>query len=881
VLVAGSAGIGKTTLLDAIAAEATDLGFAVHRSRGAASESDLPFVGLLDLIGEHASDVAADLPGPLRRALDVVLLRADPPGDGADTLATNLAVLEVLQVMAARHPVLLVLDDVQWLDAPTRGVLGFAIRRLSGQRLAVVAAVRGADHSSVASLLPEPRAVVAVGPMTESEIAHVVALRLGRMPTPGRVATLHRLSGGNPYLAVELARAATALPAGVEDLPVPQRYRPVLAARLRGLSPAARRTMLAAALLSRPTARTLHKIGGPAGLAEAEAAGVVRHAGALIEFDHPLLATTCREEADPAAIRAMHAELSSFVGDAIQRGRHLALSVAGTDERAATEVEEAAGDAAGRAAIATAAELARHALALTPEVAVDDRVRRATSAARWFAQVGETAAAQQALKPLIAELPMGRQRARCLTTLSVSLGQEVSGSIALLGEALAQPDIEPSDEIEIHLALSDIHFAGGDLAEARKEACLARARAQAAGDSASAAVAALSETNAEFFSGVPLTESSAWPLVRARSWESAPAYNHPDMLLAWEASYSEDQEQAIELFERVAGRARALNDLDSEGSVALHRAEAEIRSGHLASAAALAEKGYRMLSDGMRDQFPLYVRAHIAAWHGELVTARDLAGEGLRMARAAGDAVFEAQNLLVLGFTEVSAGRYSVAYGHEAQLRDLMYRMQWKHPGTYRWQGDAVEAFLGVGQVGQASEVAIELWRQADHLHLPGCQALAARCDGLIHAHRGDLKQAQDSLIESLRLMNGLDMPLERGRSLLALGIARRRARQKSTARAALTDAQAIFVVAGAATWARRVEEELERTTGARGGRSLTVGERSVADLAAAGATNREISAQLFLSPKTVEAVLTRVYRKLGVRSRTELSRQLQPERRN
>jgi len=249
------------------------------------------------------------------------------------------------------------------------------------------------------------------------------------------------------------------------------------------------------------------------------------------------------------------------------------------------------------------------------------------------------------------------------------------------------------------------------------------------------------------------------------------------------------------------------------------------------------------------------------------------------MARAAGDVVFEAQNLLVLGFTEISAGRYPAACGHESELRDLMHRMGWGHPGTYRWQGDAVEAFLGVGRVDEASDVAIELWHQADRLQLPGCQALAARCDGLIHARRGDLKQAQDSLIESLRLMEGLDMPLERGRSLLALGIARRRARQKATARAALTDAHAIFATAGATIWARRVEDELERTTGAHGRSELTVGERAVADLAAAGATNREIGAQLFLSPKTVEAVLTRVYRKLAVRSRTELAGQLRPQR--
>jgi DNA-binding CsgD family transcriptional regulator len=880
VLLAGAAGIGKTTVLDAAAAEAAQLGFAVRRSRAAASESDLPFLGLVDLIGEDVSEFAADLPRPLRRALDVVLQRADPPDGGADSLAANLAVLEVLQVMADRQRVLLILDDVQWLDSPTRGVLGFAIRRLAGRQLSVVAAVRGADESSAASLLPEPRAVLSLGPLAEPEIADVVALRAGLMPTPGRAARLHRLSGGNPYLAVELARASAAVPSGVEDLPVPQRYRPVLAARLAGLSPAVRRTVLAAALLARPTTQTLARIGGPEGLAEAEAAGVLRLAGELIEFDHPLLAAASREEAGPAAVRMMHADLCLVAGDVVQRARHRALSVLGADARVAAEVEAAAGEAAGRAAIATAAELARHALALTPQAALEDRVRRAVSAARWSAQVGESAAAHEVLDPLVAALPMGPQRARCLTTLAASIGQEVGGGIALLREALAQPGLQPSDESGIRLGLSDLHGNHGDLAEARNQAELAGAKAQAAGHAAQAALAALYETHIGFFSGVPPTESRAWALVQAHSWDSAPAYDHPDIVLAWEASYTkEDQARAVELFEGVAGRARVLDDLVSEGAAALHRAEAEIRRGQLAIADALAEKGYRILSDGVRDQFPLYVRAHVAAWRGSLEAARSLAGEGLRMARETGDAIFEAQNLLVLGFTEVSAGRYDAACGHESALRELMDRMRWGQPGVYRWHGDAVEAFLGVGRVEDASDVAGKLWDQADRLDLPGCGALAARCDGLIHAHRGDLKRAQDSHLESLRLMDGLDMPLERGRSLLALGIARRRARQKATAREAFSVARAVFVEAGAPVWAQRVEDELGRTAGGRGGRDLTAGERSVAGLAASGATNREISAQLFLSPKTVEAVLTRVYRKLGVRSRTELARRLQPKR--
>ncbi|MET7966232.1 helix-turn-helix transcriptional regulator [Micromonospora sp. NPDC005305] len=178
------------------------------------------------------------------------------------------------------------------------------------------------------------------------------------------------------------------------------------------------------------------------------------------------------------------------------------------------------------------------------------------------------------------------------------------------------------------------------------------------------------------------------------------------------------------------------------------------------------------------------------------------------------------------------------------------------------------------GRVEEASHVAAKLWEQADRLNLRGCQAIAARCDSLIHARRGDLKRALDSLHQSLHLMDGLDMPLERARTLLALGIARRRTRQKASARESLNQALDIFSTAGASVWAERVENELVRAAGARGG-GLTSGERAVAERAAAGATNQEIAAQLFLSPKTVEAVLTRVYRELGVRSRTELARQL------
>jgi DNA-binding CsgD family transcriptional regulator len=379
------------------------------------------------------------------------------------------------------------------------------------------------------------------------------------------------------------------------------------------------------------------------------------------------------------------------------------------------------------------------------------------------------------------------------------------------------------------------------------------------------------ESMADLSLGVPLEQSEAW--VWTQPWPAGrPAYDHPNRLLAYAARGRDDQHRARELFEGLLRQAQEHGDLESEASLAMHLTEVAIRDGRLTEAATWAERSWH----GLRDHSALYPRAHVAAWTGRLDTARQQATATLRMAEAAGDAIFQMLSLVALGFTEVSARRYGEASRYELRLRDLMARLQWRHPGLMpHWQGDAVEAFLGAGHVQDALEVTSQLWSQADRLDLRGCQGLAAHCDGLIQAHRGELRLAEDHLARALTLMDGLDMPLDRARTLLALGVVRRRRRQKAAARDALTEAHAIFTQAGARVWADRADEELRRASVGRAGEELSAGERSVAELAAAGRTNREIAAQLYLSPKTVETVLTHVYRKLGVRSRTELSRSL------
>lgn len=867
-LFVGPAGIGKSTVLAAAAASAPSWGFDVRRSCASASERDLPYVGLHDLLG-GALDAPADLPAPLCRALEVVLLRADPPEGGLDVLAVDVAVLKVFEDLGSRRRLMLVLDDVQWMDRSTRRVLGFVLRRLHPGRVTVVAASREVGPVTD-ELMPVDPLLIEVGPLTQPEIADLVELHTGHVLSPQRVQELSRLSGGNPFLALELARAGSSTVHGLEQFPVPQRHLQVLGPRLAALSSDARRAVLGAALASRATTELLARVAGAVGLASAESARVLHVVGSSIEFDHPLLAAAARHDAGVVAEREMHLALASASDDVLERARHLALGTVGEDGALANELEAAAGLAADRAAIALAAQLSRSSLERTPADSLTDRVRRAVAAARWFSQCGEGDDARAVLASALEVLPVGRLRAQCLIGLADAMGQDIAGALTLLHEAIAQPGLGPDVSLAARLQLAGSLFVSGDVEGARGEAARAGTAARDAGASEMATALDMEEAVADWCLGMPLELSAAWKRIRPPS-SRAPAYSHPDRLLAHAALGRDDTQTARQLLEGLVRLSRERGDLESEGGLSMHLAEVAIRDGRLSDAAAWAERAWHRL----RDHPTLYVRAHIAAWTGELDTARRLAGASLETAVAVHDALFEAQSLLVLGFVEVSANRFPQASEYEVRLRDLVARTKWGHPGLPRWQGDAVEAFLGAGRAREAAEVTALLWSQASHLELRGCRGLAAHCDGLIHAHAGDLKLADDNLTLALSLMEDLDMPLDRARTLLALGAVRRRLRQRATARDVLTEAHAIFSRAGAKLWAERAEVELRRASSGRAGEQLSAGERSVAELAAAGLTNREIAAQLYLSPKTVETVLTHIYRKLGVRSRTELSRSL------
>jgi DNA-binding NarL/FixJ family response regulator len=233
---------------------------------------------------------------------------------------------------------------------------------------------------------------------------------------------------------------------------------------------------------------------------------------------------------------------------------------------------------------------------------------------------------------------------------------------------------------------------------------------------------------------------------------------------------------------------------------------------------------------------------------------------------------FEAPAHHVLGFIGLSSGDFAAAAEHYAAVAACMKAMRWRHPALLVWHGNAVEALLAVGRRAEAVALTDELARLADELDLATSTALALRCRALLAVDAGDLDAATAALDESLSLSEALDNPLEHARTLLVRGVVHRRRHQKALARTDLRHAADTFAHHGAAAWAARAEREHDRSTTLTG-TELTASERAVAELAASGATNREIAAALFLSEKTVEAVLTRVYRKLSVHSRIQLGR--------
>ncbi len=887
-VVEGEPGIGKTRVWVACVESAHDLGYRVLSASPSQSETTLAFAGLSDLIGLAGDSVLEGLPRPQRRALEVALLRrtdAEPP----DRRAVGAAVLGVLDRLTADGPVVVAVDDLQWLDTPSFLALDFAARRLSARRVGVLVAIR-AGHGS--ALVERPPANVDVKrlllePLTVAGLFRLVRDRIGlEIPRPSLV-RLHEACGGNPLFAMEIARELREgrihLSPG-EPVPLPNSLLGLVEMRTQRLPASTRNVLVAAAALARPSTVILEAALGrervERGLELASRAGVVEVSRESVRFEHPLFASAAYTSAPAHVRRAVHRSLGGAIADPEERARHLALGAVRRDETTAAAAALAADHAAARGAPATAAELAELAVELTPRATTQQRQRRILRALELHAAAGGLERARVLGRELLGELPPGSLRAESALALSGTLEHDLDGMTELIERALEEPGLEAPLQARLFAQLSEALYRRGHAREALEPARAGLELAREAGDTRIELVLVAQLMTAEFWSGEPD--------VRPRSSEAVPAilreavaleeetgialpFTHsPRAVLATRLTHLGEHEPARDLFAQVIRGASANGDERTHAGALRQLAQLEDYAGNWQRTSELIDRACELEEQlGVESGALAFSRAGRAATLGLVEETEALARAGAEQARIAGDAPYELLNRGVLGFLRLSLG--DAAGAAEILCPVVEQAMDLSEPRINRYWPDTVEALAAAGDLERARDYLSLYTAEADRLGVPRSLARAAHCRGVLAAAEGDAEAAFAAFAEALEIDDRVPNVFERGRTLLALGIARRRFKQRRLAREAIKQALGIFEGLPAPLWVDRSHDALARLGTRATTSELTETERQVAELAASGLRNREIAAQAFLTPKSVEDVLGRVYRKLGIHSRAEL----------
>ena len=879
----GEPGIGKTTLWKRGMTAAADRGWPVWSGRPAESEAKLSFAGLADLL-EKAGEAIDGLPDPQRHALEVALLRAEPGGVRPDPHAVSAAVLSTLRQTAARGPVLIALDDVQWLDHATGRALEFAARRLEEERVGLLLSIRETGRALPLDLshgFPAERTTrLALEPLSPDALGELLRVRLGAtLPRP-TLKRLHEMSGGNPFYALEIAAAELRGEQGVtgQALPIPKSLRQDLVRdRLRTLPALAREALLFASSCSRPTVGLLETAMGRANvgpqLAKAADAGIVETQGAEIRFTHPLYGSAIYAEASREHRHRVHRRLGEIVPDPEERARHLALAADGPDPEIALALEEAAVIANRRGAPAAAAELCELGERLVPPKQLSDSLRLRMTGADYRLLSGDYARAVELLESVVSTAPPGPDRAEALRRLGrvLYLSDDNRRAVDVLGEALREDMIPPTTLSSIHSWQSVALAQDGNLASAEHHAEEALRLAEL-GDSPGVLVDAL----------MALASMRTWRgrgipqelLHRALHLEDSIAplsvSDRPSLVQANESMWAGELDEAKQIYTVLLGEATDRGDEDSAGELHWSLAQVELLAGNWG--ATLAHES-RMLALGPRPAARLGSRARAEACLGDIQAATTDAWEALGASRRSGFLLGEISALSALGFLELSLANPAAAHEHLAQAWKLHRSWGIGEAAMFLFVADYAEALIELGRYAEAGEVVDWLQERGGALDRPWALAVAARYRGSLAAGEGDFEAAFAALDRALKEHERLPMPFELGRTLLILGSIRRRAKKKRAARETLEEALAIFERLGAPLWAEKARAELARIGGRRAvPGELTEAEARVAKLAAAGRTNREIADALFMSVRTVEGHLSRAYAKLGIRSRTELA---------
>jgi DNA-binding CsgD family transcriptional regulator len=883
-VIAGEPGIGKTTLWLAGVARARDRGFRVLSTRADEAESVLSYASVADLLEDVEPELIGALPELQRVAVDRVLLRGGSDGPPTDQRVTASAVAAIVAALAADQPVLLAIDDAQWLDVSSQAVLSFASRRLSG-RVGVL--LTGRAHAAEPDpagwlQLRAPDAVdrLRLRPLSLGALHTLIFDRFGKAfprPTMVRIA---EISGGNPFYALELARAVDTRSMS-SDAALPSTLAELVRLRTGHFDGEVGDMLLAACSVTDPTVdllanatkvsvqRVVELLEGP------EREGIVLIDGNRVTFAHPLLARGIYTQAGPARRRRMHKTLAAVEAQPELKARHMALGAASADPDTLHALDAAAAAAVERGAAAVAADLYGLAIGLG-----GDTPARRLSAAEQHFRSGDTRRAGAMLEAAVTDFGPGPLRATALTLLGATrlAENEYAGALAVLTDAVEQAGDDLGLRVRAQLSLSRALTMTGEHQAARRQAELAVAAAEELGDPKLISQALTLHVMLACAHGGRRDESA---LARALELEAP----DPDVGAPFRASTTDAVTLGWtgRLDEALAGLIAARRRCGEIGSdadqvyVSGHLATVYVWMGRYSVAVELADDMLRrgeQLGGGYPTVIARTHRAVASAYLGRERAAREDAAAAIAGARQCGAQFLVVWPLMTLGFLEVSIGNFAKALNvlQPLLVRGNAQRSQDVFPVSY--MVDAIEAMVAVGRLDEAVPLVETLERNGAQLDRPWLLAVGARGRAMLLAAGGDLATAEETLQRAMAQHDRLAMPFERARTQLLLGQVLRRQRRKNLAAATMREAHGTFAELGASLWADRAAAELKRVDASRAHDSdLTPSELRVARLTASGMTNKDVASALFISPKTVEHNLSSGYRTLGVRTRAELAR--------
>jgi DNA-binding CsgD family transcriptional regulator len=877
----GGPGIGKTTLWEAGIDEAAVRGLRVVSARANSAEAQLSFAALIDLCDGVETASLESLTLPQRSALEVALLRAQPGPEPPELHAIALGFLNVLRALSADGPLLVAIDDIQWLDVPSAETLAFVARRLDGERLGFLLSRRGEDPSTLERALERGRLErLEVGPLSLGATRRVLAERLGMtMPRP-LLRRVFDVTLGNPLFVLELgsALAERGLPENAENIPMPSGVEEMLGTRVATLAPPLRRLLVAVALSADLHVTELEAIEGPEALETAIDTGLLLLSADRVRASHPLLAAAAKHASIPSEQRRLHEALAAVVADAELRAKHLALAATRPDDELAATVAHAAADAAARGGRQQAVELAEHSLRLTTAASAG-RPDRILELAGYLETAGEMRRMTEVLTSELGSLPGGPPRARAWLMLSDGVGPQTMDDVARYEDrALAECGNDAVLRATI-LARSAGNAAGTTVSQLHTAAGWAQEALDSArgADPDSERFALFGTAWVRAMTGQPVEGQceAYWAVSGAPSYVAGSPERVAGQRLVWRG----ELDRARTALGALLSVADERGEDESYALARLHVCELHLRAGEWNEATVLLEEWAESseLVMGFRPKYER-CRALLAAGRGDYAETERWATEALAIAEEIGVRWDGLEALRALAIAELLENRPAAAAGH---LREV-----WRHtevegvtePGVFPVAPDLVEALAEVAELDEARSVSARLRALSEAQEHPWGRVSAERCEGVIALAGNSYEtEAGTQLAGAADAYDQLGLRFDAARTRLALGRAARRFKQWGIARTALEGAAAGFGEIGSPGWAEQTHSELTRV-GARRPRpagELTATELRTAELAAAGMSNKEIARQLVVTVHTVELHLSRAYAKLGIRSRRQLAQHL------